>query len=87
MNNINVFKSNNNSDASSSDSCCSSTSVITNFLDAKIIFTSVKVELPQQLMSIRNPLLLAIFGSELAILTAFCSCFIVICCILHASHK
>ena len=40
-------------------------------------FTSVEVELPQQLKSIGKPLVLAIFGSELAILTAFCCFFIV----------
>ena len=49
-------------------------------------FTSVEVELPQQLKSIGKPLVLAIFGSELAILTAFC-CFIFICRFLHASHE
>ena len=49
-------------------------------------FTSVEVELPQQLMSIGKPLVLAIFGSELAILTTFC-CFIFICRFLHASHE
>ena len=48
--------------------------------------TSVEVELPQQLKSIGKPLVLAIFGSELAILTAFC-CFIFICRLLHASHE
>ena len=50
------------------------------------LFTSVEVELLQQLMNIGKRLFLAIFGSELAILTTFC-CFIVICCFLHASHE
>ena len=48
-----------------------------------LIITSVEVELPQQLSSIGKPLVLAIFGSELAILlTAFFCCFIVICRLL-----
>ena len=49
-------------------------------------FTSVEVELPPQLMSIGKPLVLAIFGSELAIIIAFCG-FAVICCLFHASHE
>ena len=47
--------------------------------------TSAEVELPQQFMSLGKPLVLTIFGSGLAIVTAFC-CVIVISYFLHTSQ-